>query len=319
MANSVTKANPYRTFAVPDVILLATDLDSDIGYLLPHAIAQARVSGASLILGHVVPPAEMISLDARAVSSADAWEIEREANRTLDDIAIKIRKDGVACEVVVRRGAPTEIIPELVKTTGANRLILGTHGRRHLKRLVLGSVANRILHKVDIPVCTIGPHVTSISYGEPKKILHPTSLGEGDEQSARTALEIAQYYRAEITLLHVLVRDVHREYESDRVEQWTRADLERLIPEEASLWITSTIQVEVGTVVEQILNVAGTMHADLLVLGTGSDTSFWPLNDDNTAYEIIAQATCPVLTLRRPLPTAGAEVERENVAHLWAG
>ena len=55
------------------------------------------------------------------------------------------------------------MIPELVKTGAADRLIVGTHGRRHLKKLLLGSVAQEILAKVQVPVCTIGPHVQMVS------------------------------------------------------------------------------------------------------------------------------------------------------------
>lgn len=314
MAN-IDGVSKYRRFAVPDAILLATDLDADIGYLLPHAIAQARASGATLTLAHVVPPAERLPLDTRAVASVVAWEAEHDANRILNDIVVSVRTKGIVCDVIVRHGSPAEIVPKLVKTTGASRLILGTHGRRSLKKLVLGSVANLILHRVDIPVCTIGPHVASESCGELKRILHPTSLEEGDEQSARIALEIAQYYRAEITLLHVLPREIEHKYESSQLQQWTRSEIERLIPGEAGLWITSTIQVEMGMVVERILNVAEIMHADLIVLGTGDNTSFWPIKND-TAYEIIAQAKCPVLTLRRTVSTAGAEVHRESMARL---
>ena len=49
------------------------------------------------------------------------------------------------------------MIADVVKNSGAGRLILGTHGRRGLKKFVLGSVARQLLETVDIPVCTVGP------------------------------------------------------------------------------------------------------------------------------------------------------------------
>jgi len=178
---------PNRRFAIPDKILLATDLE-DANHLLLHAIAQAKASEAALTIAHVTPSAETLPLDARAISSADAAIMSLDATRALETMAAGVRKAGVACDVVVRRGSPQDVIPELARTSNADRLILGTHGRRHLKRLLLGSVAQEILSKVDLPVCTIGPHVQGASaHGKPRKILHPVSLRPGYEQSARLA------------------------------------------------------------------------------------------------------------------------------------
>lgn len=308
-----------RSFAVPDVILLATDLEDDLDHLLPHAEAQARASNAVLKLVHVIPPAESIALDAKAILPADAAEVEHQAKRKLAVIAARMRARAIECDVLVRRGSPAIVVPELVKETGANRLVLGTHGRRHLKKFILGSVANEILRKVDIPVCTVGPHVPGTPEEAPQKLLHPVSLAVGCEQSARIALEIAQFYKAAITLLHVLPRDVNRDYESSQILDWTRTELNRLIPEEAPLWIHPTVQIEVGTVVEQILNVAEEMQADLIVLGVDPSERHGSIDRDDTAYEIITQAKCPVLTLRRSLSDHHSAKERDQTVQSQAG
>ena len=299
--------NQNRRFAVPDRILLATDLEDA---LLPHAIAQAKASEATLTIAHVIPSAETVAIDARAVFSVDVAAMKQEAIQALEPMAARVRDSGVACDIVVRQGTPQEAVPELVKEIKADRLILGTHGRRHIKKLLLGSVAQEILGKVDVPVCTIGPKVQAESaHGRPRKILHPVSLRPGFEQSARLALEMAQFYQAEITLLHVLDRGLQRDYDPTRIAAWTKAELQRLIPDEAPLWTYVNAQVEVGGVVDHVLNVAAEMQADLIVLGTDVSGAFWPVRGDSTAYEIVAQAGCPVLTLRH-----GAAVEQESGA-----
>jgi nucleotide-binding universal stress UspA family protein len=301
--------NPNRRFTVPDKILLATDLE-DADSLLPHAIAQARMSDAALTLAHAIPSVETLPLDASAICSADAVAMELEATRALEKMAARVRGVGVACDAVVRQGFPQKLIPELVKTSAADRLILGTHGRRHLKRLLLGSVTQEILTKVQVPVCTIGPHVqTGWANGKPLRILHPVSLRPGYEQSARLALEMAQFYQSEITLLHVLSRELEREHDSERVAEWSRSELQKLVPDEALLWTYVNAQIEVGAVVDHILNAANEMQADLIVLGTDASGAFWPIRGEGTAYEIIAQASCPVLTLRH---NTGAEESKEH-------
>lgn len=306
--NSVAD-NPNRRFAVPYKILLATDLE-DADNLLLHAIAQARVSDAALTLAHVIPSAETLPLDASAIYSADAVVMKLEATRALEKMAARVRGAGMACDIVVRQGFPQNVIPELVKTSDADRLILGTHGRRHLKRLLLGSVAQEILAKVNVPVCTIGPHVQTVSAnGKPRKILHPVSLRPGYEQSARLALEIAQFYQSEITLLHVLGRGLEHEHDSARIAEWSRSELQKLVPNEALLWTYVNAQIEVGGVVNHVLNAANEMQADLIVLGTDAAGSFWSIRGDGTAYEIIARASCPVLTIRHTIP---AEQSKER-------
>jgi nucleotide-binding universal stress UspA family protein len=315
--------NPNRRFTVPDKILLATDLE-EADNLLLHAIAQAAMSDAAITLAHAIPSAETLPLDASAICSADVVAMKLEATRALEKMAARVRDAGVTCDIAVRQGFPQNVIPELVKTSAADRLILGTHGRRHLKRLLLGSVAQEILAKVQVPVCTIGPHVQAdwVS-GKPLRILHPVSLRPGYEQSARLALEMAQFYQAEITLLHVLGRRLEREHDSARIAEWSRSELQKLVPDEALLWTYINAQIEVGGVVDHVLNAAKEMQADLIVLGTDPSGAFWPIRGEGTAYEIIAQASCPVLTLRH---STGAEESEEqskqeptNTTSLFAG
>ena len=91
---------------------------------------------------------------------------------------------------------------------------------------------------------------------------------------------------------------LHAEYSGERLVRWTAFELGRLIPDEATLWTTATIAVEAGEIVEQILSTAEKLRADLIVMGSNPDTAFWPIHGDNTVYNVIAEAKCPVLTLR---------------------
>ncbi len=292
-----------RSFVVPENILVATDL-ADTDYLIPHAVAQARACGSALTLAHVIPPGQAIPLDASAIPYLDVAEMKQEAGQTLERVAAQAHASGIPCEVAVVEGNPREQITVLAREIKAGRVIAGTHGRRHLKKFLLGSVAHEILRSAEVPVCTIGPHAhEASSFGAPRRILHPVSLCAGYEDSARMAIEMAQFYRADITLLHVLSRNVESQPDVDRVVEWTRSEMQRTIPEEAPLWTKATIQVEIGDVVDEVLNVAADMNADLIVLGVNSDISFWPIRGDDTVYSIIAQAKSPVLSIRHAIGT----------------
>lgn len=287
-----------RAFVVPDRILVATDL-SDIDYLMPHAVAQARACGASLALVHVIPPGQAVPLDASAIPYLDVAEMKQEAVQTLNRVAAQAQAAGIPCDVTVTEGNPRERLTVVAQEIGAGRILAGTHGRRHLKKFLLGSVAHEILRSAEIPVCTIGPHAhEASSFGAPRNILHPVSLCAGYEESARMAIEMAQFYRADITLLHVLSRNVQNQPDADRIVEWTKSEMNRLVPEEAPLWSKIRVHVEMGDVVDEVLSVSTESSADLIILGVNRDVSFWPIRGDDTVYSIIAQAKSPVLSIR---------------------
>ncbi|HEY2015152.1 MAG TPA: universal stress protein, partial [Bryobacteraceae bacterium] len=225
-----------RTFVVPDKILVATDL-ADADYLIPHAVAQARACGSTLTLAHVIPPGQAVPLDASAMPYLDVSEMRREAEQTLKRVAAQAEASGIPCDILVTEGNPREQITAMTREVKAGRILAGTHGRRHLKKFLLGSVAHEILRSADVPVCTIGPHAhEASSFGAPRKILHPVSLCAGFEDSARVAIEMAQFYRADLTLLHVLARSVESQGDSSRVVGWTKSEMRRVVPEDAPLW-----------------------------------------------------------------------------------
>lgn len=285
-----------RALVVPDKILVATDL-ADTDYLIPHAMAQARACGAALTLVHVIPPAEVIPLDATAIPYMDEAAMQEEARQTLEGVASRVRDSGIPCDVVVVPGYPRHRIAAIAGDIKAGRVLTGTHGRRHLKRILLGSVAHEILRTVDVPVCTIGPHAhEASSFGAPRRILHPVSLCPGYAESAAIAMEMAQFYRAEITLLHVLSADTETQEDAARVVGWTRSQLKQIIPAETSA--RATVQVTTGDVVDKVLEVSAEMNSDLIVLGVNADLSIWPVRGDDTVYSIIARAKSPVLSIR---------------------
>lgn len=293
------RAVASRALVVPEKILVATDL-TDLDYLIPHAAAQGRACGAALTLMHVIPPGEALSLNARAIPCEDSAAMADEASKRLETAAAGIRDAGTPCDVLLVHGFPSEKIPQAARDLGAGRIIAGTHGRRRLRRFLLGSVAQEILRSSEVPVYTIGPHAhEASSFGAPQRILHPVSLCEGFEESARIAFDLAQFYRADITLLHVLSEELRAQPDLERITEWTRSEMKRVIPEEAELWTHARVQVEVGDIVEQVLDVSTQVSADLIVLGVTKEAGFWPIRGDDTVYRIIAQAKSPVLSIRR--------------------
>ena len=303
-----------RAVAAPDRILVATDL-SDTEFLIPHAIAQAKESGAELTLLHVISPILTGPIDPSVIAYVDLPQIKREAGLAIEEAACKIQARGIKCKTLVKDGFPSEVILETLRTTGADRLIIGTHGRVRLERLLLGSVATELLTKVMVPMCVIGPKAQErIKHTVPRRILHPVSLRHPN--SAVIALDIAQHYRAELTLLHVIDRD---ETDLGSVNSLINArsrELAKLIPDSESLWCSIATRVRVGNRAEEILSMASTMRADLIVLGVSATVPHWPMEGNRTAYKIIATADCPVLTIRHDAYVDNLRSEKDIAAFI---
>jgi nucleotide-binding universal stress UspA family protein len=284
-------------FAAPDRIVVATDL-TDFDYLIPHAIAQAKASQAALTFIHVIEPDESLPAEAGANSYIDPIKIARDARLVMEGVSRQVRAEGIECTTAVRHGFAMDVIAEMIHQTGAGRLIAGTHSRHGIKRMVVGSVAKQLLNHFHIPVCIIGPNAhRSTPQTTLKTVLHPVSLSGTYEQSAALALNLAQYCKAQLTLLHVFNPDREAEIAPGRTITRPYSALDRLVPDD-DLFPSVLTKETVGRVVPEILRVADEIHADLIVLGVHADSLFGTPQGGRTAYEIIASAACPVLTLK---------------------
>jgi nucleotide-binding universal stress UspA family protein len=294
MQTEMEFSREQRRFVEPQTILVATDL-TDIGHLLPHAITQASASNAEIVLAHAIASVQPGQDQALVPSDGRIAKLDRDARLALESQARAVCSRGLRCSVAVRHGFPASVVLQLVRQSKAARVIVGTHGRKGLTRAVLGSVARELLDEVHVPVYAVGPHVEA-SPSLPRRILHPVSLYDGFEQSARVALEIARKWQAELYLLHVLNADntaglVLRE--ASHVAQAGLANLARDAKPGAPVHILNRL----GDTDAEILKAAEDARADLIILGEHVRKPWWKLQGYGRAYAIIASAPVPVLAL----------------------
>jgi nucleotide-binding universal stress UspA family protein len=291
--------------AAPNTIVVATDL-ADLSELIPHAVAQAKASNAALHFIHAINANKVFVPESGMVPSVDPIRMAQDARMKMEERVWPIREQGLRCTTEVQHGDPSEVVAKVTNKTGAQRVIVSTHGRTGIKRMVLGSVALRILTASKVPVCTIGPHCYAPSEAGVKTLLHPTSLGPDAEPSAKLALDLAQHYRAELTLLHVIAPDSAMEPCLD--PQYAFENLEFLSPPSSNdSHVTVHKRVVAGDRKQEIFREAVAIHADFIVLGSHSAGG-----TSQTTYSVVLSATCPVLSFRtasRPeLPSQEKEI-----------
>jgi nucleotide-binding universal stress UspA family protein len=291
---SIQNSFQSGSLAAPDTIVVATDL-ADLSELLPHAVAQAKASNAELHIVHAINTNKVFVPELGMVPSVDLIRMAQDTRMKMEESVFPIREQGLRCTIEVGHGDPSDIVAEVTKKTGAQRVIVSSHGRTGIKRMILGSVALKILTTSNVPVCTIGPHCHAPSGADVKTLLHPTSLGPDAEPSAKLALDLAHHYRAELTLLHVIAPDSGMEPYLD--PQYAFANLESLSPPSSSdSHVTVHKRVVAGDKKRELLREAEAIHADFIVLGSHSDSG-----SGQTAYSVLVSATCPVLSFRTAL------------------
>jgi len=136
-----------------DTILVPTDGSEPAGAAVAHAVDLAASSGATLHALSVVDSAAYASLD---VSSEQVLEgLEARAGAATETIAETAADAGVEAVTEVSVGSPHEQITDYAEAVDADLIVMGTHGRTGLDRVLLGSVTERVVRAAPCPVLTV--------------------------------------------------------------------------------------------------------------------------------------------------------------------
>ena len=127
---------------------------------LSEAIALGRLTGARIRLVHVVDePLVAIGADVAAGAAEDLVKVAREAGqRTLADATETVKLAGIPVDDLMLDSFDGRLCDLVVKAIGAwaaDLVVIGTHGRRGVGRLLLGSDAEQILRLSPVPVLLV--------------------------------------------------------------------------------------------------------------------------------------------------------------------
>ncbi len=281
-------------------ILVASDFSAASESALTTALAIARRYGSKVILAHVFRPETYHSLssDARQRALDDAW---RDAHRQMMEQLMAGRLTGITNEVVVEQGEQVwDVLGRMVRERQMDMLVLGTRGRSGISKFLMGSAAEDIFRQAPCPVITVGPKLAGKRAIEgPGRILFATGFSGHSLAAGGYALSLALHHQASLILLHVITAPIEpqmREQAMQEAEQRLRA----LIAPELEVACHPEFVVQFGTAAEGILSTTEKHHPDLIVLGIRQPEGFARRVRWATAYEVVRNAPCPVLTVRSP-------------------
>jgi nucleotide-binding universal stress UspA family protein len=139
-------------------ICCAIDFSESSRLALEQAAELAGGVGAELTLVHVHTPPSHAAVDVLTGAPEGASVAARELEKLLTGWrADAERVSGRAARIALLSGDPAEQIVRFARESGSDLVVVGTHGRRGLRRLVLGSVAERVLRAAPCPVLAARP------------------------------------------------------------------------------------------------------------------------------------------------------------------
>jgi nucleotide-binding universal stress UspA family protein len=295
-------------------VLFATDFSATSNAALPYAAAICRRFGATLHAAHVLSDASLLMMTGGVdyVSMSTIYEdAHDEAKGKLEELSAHL--EGIEHRNYVRHGQVWKSLAGIVDENQIDLIVVGTHGRSGFGKLLLGSVAEDILRHAPCPVLTVGPkvsgraklpvfpaHVRDLAPAELelRHVLFATDFSQYALYAAQEAVALAEEFRSHLTLLHVMEDYAELGSRPERMAQ-NVCRLKALIPSGAALQYAPDSVLEFGSAADGIVKVASSREADMIVLGARASgqggTTHLPWS---TAHHVIAQAHCPVLTLR---------------------
>ncbi len=296
-------------------ILFATDFSSASEAAFPYVSAIAHRFGSTVHIAHVLSDTSMASV-AMMTGGVDYASMgtlyddaQAEAQQKVDEIASWLGT--IPRRIYVRHGFVWPNLSKIAADNAIDLIVVGTHGRTGVGKLVLGSVAEDILRRALCPVLTVGPRVRGRArlpeLGGSRRAIAPvelelrhilcaTSLAPASVSIVPVAVALCVEFEAQLTLMHAIEEYSRPEHRPGPMENGIR-QLQALIPHDARLAYSAEAVVQFGAAWECIVKTADEREADLIVIGAhpSEGTSHVPWS---TVHRVVAHANCPVLTLR---------------------
>ena len=283
-------------------ILFPTDFSPAADAAFAYAVAIAERYHAKLHVVHAINVEPSGPTDSEC-SPAIIKQAHEQAAQKIHHLLRTQPLHAAACEPMIAQGLVSEILPDLLRRNRIDLAVVGTHGRRALKKLLLGSIAEEILRLAQCPVLTVGPKSASAPANlELRHILYLLKFEPDASEAAKYAVSLAQRFGADLTVMNVredaplsAAQQEKREGITEPFKFW----VEDHVPKSSRLRNQVHFERGFGPATEAILNFIPKAGVDLIVMPVERVdpviAAHLPLPD--TAYQLITRAPCPVLTI----------------------
>jgi nucleotide-binding universal stress UspA family protein len=267
-------------------VLFPTDHSSSAEHAYTCAVRLAAGVGAELHVLHVVLP----DIDEQRITGEEAPSAGG--------------SEGLVVHHRTRIGeSPAEEIVAYCEDEDIDVVVLGTLGRTGLRRLLLGSVAERVVREAPCPVLTVPLRSPGQSVA---RILAAVDLSEFSLSTLAHARDFAELHGAHLDVLHVLQEVIIPSaygpelapMVTPELEAQSRRALDQLVSDVGSGDVSIEAHVSIGYPATEILRFADEYGVDLIVMATHGLTGLEHFLIGSVTEKVVRKAPCPVFTVR---------------------
>ena len=282
-------------------VLLATDFSSESAQAVQCAGGLCDRYDAKLYVVHVLDLFPF-SLSTDTAATAGTEQIRHQADAQMQEFVRVHHLERKKFESALIAGETSTAIERFTREHEIDLLVLGSRGNAGMSRLFEGSMAEEIFRTAQCPVMVVGPrarvHTEAAIFDH---LLFSTDLS----RFSRAALPYVEFLLGEspsvrLTLAHFPGEEPANVYERHQVRRRLERELTEMVDPSLRQQIEDVV-VESCAPNEGMLRMGEGSGADLLVLGVRSGGGFTRAATHglcSIAPRIIAEATCPVLTVR---------------------
>ncbi len=284
-------------------ILFATDFLQSSRLALDYAVAFAHHFQATIVMLHVV---ELSNAAIEAELTTQQLCMTRlDAQERLDALAAGVRGAGMCVEAYVEDGVPYEAILRAVTSHAADMLVLGIHGiHRGFDHFLVGSNTEKILLSAPCPTLTVGAHALAEVnlLRHPKEILYFSDFTPEATAAAAYALLLGKEFNVPVDVCQLIpeIAEGNPSLLQNLADEYCEM-MRRVVPVPESDWCFPAFHLDHGMAIDEIVKRAQTQLAGLIVLGVRKQSQLMRRLHTSFAYQLLAKASCPALTIHDKL------------------
>ncbi|HET7221465.1 MAG TPA: universal stress protein [Vicinamibacterales bacterium] len=291
-------------------ILCPIDFSEFSRCALDRAVRLARLHNAVITAIHVVEPNGQAGEEAGVEAVQRQRDEQRQALTRF--VAPELTADvQIRHELVEAPSISREILVQANRLS-ADLIVMGTHGRSGVERLLLGSIADKVTRMSPIPVLTVPRRAEDAAAGCPpfQRILCAIDFSEASDAALKYVSSIIEEPTCHVMILHVVemlpvvqeplvASPFDLEPHLQDIEAAAHRLLHKTVPERLKACSEIEEIVAEGKPYVTILDTAAERKADLIVIGAHGPGSLDRLRYGSTTSHVVRRASCPVLTVRQ--------------------
>lgn len=293
-------------------ILCATDFSDFSNRTVSYGIALANEFDSKLFVCHIIDLSSVAIYGEFQLDPVGLQDrIMNDANEQLQEL---IGNQQIDWEPLISVGHAADEISRIVDEKSIDLVISATRGRSGLKRIILGSVTERLMRTLSCPLLVV--HSPDKELADPedqevniKSILIGCDFSPDSGVAFDFGLSLAQEFQSELHLAHVVETSLYQELHKtdsaveEEIQQEVRTrlvqKLQDMVPEDARNWCKPRTDLLDGHPYEEIVKYAEQNDMDMIVLGTRGHGLVKSLLIGSTTDRVVRRAPCPVLSVSR--------------------